>query len=64
MTNNQGKNYDLIASGFSEMRNSFSTEQKYVDLFMKYLSPEAHILDVGCGSGYRGVLSSHHKMPE
>lgn len=50
--NNQGKRYNLIASGFANMRDSFSTEQKYLDLFMQYLQPGSHILDVGCGSGY------------
>lgn len=49
---NEGKKYDLIASGFAEMRDSFSTEQKYVDLFIQYLPPKAHVLDIGCGSGY------------
>jgi trans-aconitate methyltransferase len=27
-------------------------EQKYIDLFLKELPPQSHILDVGCGSGY------------
>lgn len=49
---NQGKRYDLIATGFSEMRDSFATEQKYIDLFIQHLKPGSHILDVGCGSGY------------
>ncbi|OGT47830.1 MAG: hypothetical protein A3E83_03130 [Gammaproteobacteria bacterium RIFCSPHIGHO2_12_FULL_41_20] len=49
---NQGEKYDLIAAGFVNMRDSFFTEQKYVDLFTQYLKPHSHILDVGCGSGY------------
>lgn len=51
-TLDQGKRYDLIAKGFAEMRDSFSTEKKYLDLFMQQLKPKSHILDVGCGSGY------------
>lgn len=49
---NQGKNYDRIATDFAKMRDSFYSEQKYLDLFMSYLQPNAHILDIGCGSGY------------
>ncbi len=49
---NEGRKYDIIASGFAEMRNSFATEKKYLDLFMEYLQPKSSILDVGCGSGY------------
>lgn len=48
----QGKKYDSIATGFAEMRNSFSTEQKYIDLLISYLHARASILDVGCGSGF------------
>ncbi|WP_160149895.1 class I SAM-dependent methyltransferase [Legionella beliardensis] len=51
MTDDEGKSYDLIASKFADIRNSFQTEQKYIDLFTSYLRPRAHILDVGCGSG-------------
>lgn len=29
---NQGKKYDLIASDFAKMRDSFYKEQKYLDL--------------------------------
>ncbi len=49
---NQGKQYDNIAQGFADMRDSFYMEQKYIDLLLGYLEPNAHILDVGCGSGY------------
>lgn len=49
---NEGESYDRIAKGFADMRNEFYREQKYIDLLMNYLSPQAHILDVGCGSGY------------
>ena len=49
---NQGKKYDLIATEFAKMRDSFCREQKYLDLLMSYLQPNAHILDIGCGSGY------------
>lgn len=49
---NEGQKYDVIATGFSAMRDSFSTEQKYIDLFTNYLQPKSNILDVGCGSGY------------
>src|SRR6188472_1208841 len=48
----EGKKYDLIASGFAELRNAFNTEQKYIDLMIDHLQPDAHILDVGCGSGF------------
>ena len=49
---NQGKKYDLIATEFANMRESFYLEQKYLDLLMSYLEPNAHILDIGCGSGH------------
>lgn len=49
---NEGKKYDLIAKGFAELRDSFATEQKYIDLFMQHLHPGSHILDIGCGSGF------------
>ena len=49
---NQGKIYDLIATEFANMRDSFYLEQKYLDLLLSYLQPNAHILDIGCGSGY------------
>jgi len=49
---NQGKKYDLIATEFANMRDSFYLEQKYLDLLMSYLQPNANILDIGCGSGY------------
>jgi 2-polyprenyl-3-methyl-5-hydroxy-6-metoxy-1,4-benzoquinol methylase len=49
---NQGKSYDLIATGFANMRDEFYLEQKYLDLLISYLKPGAHILDVGCGSGH------------
>ncbi len=48
----QGKKYDLIASGFAEMRDSFYTEQKYIDLMIANIHPASSILDVGCGSGF------------
>lgn len=48
----EGKKYDLIASGFAEMRDSFYKEQKYIDILMGHLQPGNHILDVGCGSGF------------
>lgn len=44
--------YDNIAQGFADMRDSFATEQKYIDLFVQHLQPKASVLDVGCGSGY------------
>ena len=50
--NNQGKRYDVIATGFAAMRDSFNTEKKYIDLLMQYLQSKSHVLDVGCGSGY------------
>lgn len=49
---NEGKSYDRIAADFAKMRDSFYTEQKYLDIFIQYLDPNSHILDVGCGSGY------------
>lgn len=48
----EGKKYDLIASDFAKLRNSFATEKKYLDLLIQYLQPASTILDVGCGSGY------------
>ena len=48
----EGKKYDLIAPGFAEMRDSFNTEKKYIDLMIDQLQPGASILDVGCGSGF------------
>lgn len=52
MMDNEGKKYDLIATGFAEIRDSFYKEKKYLDTLMGYLQPGSHILDVGCGSGY------------
>jgi 2-polyprenyl-3-methyl-5-hydroxy-6-metoxy-1,4-benzoquinol methylase len=49
---NEGQKYDLIAKGFSDMRDSFATEQKYLDLFLEYLKSMSTILDVGYGSGF------------
>lgn len=49
---NEGQKYDLIAKGFADMRDSFATEQKYLDLFLEYLKPMSTILDVGCGTGF------------
>ncbi|MBS0236149.1 MAG: class I SAM-dependent methyltransferase [Proteobacteria bacterium] len=49
---NQGKSYDNIAEGFAKMRDSFNTEQKYLDALIHYIPERAHILDVGCGSGF------------
>lgn len=49
---NEGKKYDAIASGFAEMRDSFNTEKNYLDIFLEHLQPQAHVLDVGCGSGH------------
>lgn len=49
---NQGKRYDQIASGFAEMRDSFATEQKYLDSFIQHLPSKGNVLDLGCGSGY------------
>lgn len=28
---NQGRSYNNVAEGFANMRNSFNTEQKYLD---------------------------------
>ncbi|TNI86392.1 class I SAM-dependent methyltransferase [Aeromonas sobria] len=50
--NNQGLSYDIIAEGFAEMRDSFYTEEKYIDLLINNIHAGAHILDVGCGSGF------------
>lgn len=52
MNDNQGKRYDCIATSFAQMRTEFYKEQKYLDALIHYLKPKAHILDVGCGSGY------------
>jgi len=50
--NNQGKSYDKIADGFAKMRDSFNTEQKYLDALISYIPEKSHILDIGCGSGF------------
>ena len=50
--NNQGKRYDLIASRFAKMRDSFYRERKYLDLLIGYLKPGSSVLDLGCGSGF------------
>lgn len=54
---NQGKSYDTIAAGFAKIRDSFNTEQKYIDSLIEYLPKKSHILDIGCldigcGSGF------------
>ncbi len=49
---NQGKSYDKIADGFDKMRDSFNTEQKYLDALINYIPEKSHILDIGCGSGF------------
>lgn len=48
---NQGKSYDNIAEGFAGIRTEFATEKDYIDSFVSYLKPGAHILDMGCGTG-------------
>ena len=35
--NHQGKSYDNIADGFAKMRDSFNTEQKYLDVLINYI---------------------------
>lgn len=52
MMNNQGKSYDSIAEGFAKMRDSFNTEQKYLDALINHIPAQSHILDIGCGSGF------------
>ena len=49
---NQGKSYDKIAEGFARMRDSFNTEQKYLDALINYIPKKSHILDIDCGSGF------------
>jgi 2-polyprenyl-3-methyl-5-hydroxy-6-metoxy-1,4-benzoquinol methylase len=49
---NQGERYDKIAAEFAALRDSFNTEKNFIDQFIHYLQPGAHILDIGCGSGY------------
>ena len=49
---NQGSRYDNIAAGFANLRDSFNTEKKYLDILISHLEVGANILDVGCGSGY------------
>jgi len=49
---NQGERYDLMAADFAKLRDSFNTEQKYIDLLIDYLKPGSSILDLGCGSGF------------
>ena len=36
---NQGKKYDLIATEFANMGDSFYLEQSYLDLLISYLQP-------------------------
>jgi trans-aconitate methyltransferase len=50
--NNQGESYDIIAEGFAKMRDSFNTEQKYLDALINYIPENSHILDIGCGFGF------------
>lgn len=59
---NQGQRYDKIAVDYAALRNSFSTEKKYLDQFIELLQPKAHVLDIGCGSGYpiAAYLLEHH----
>lgn len=49
---NEGKSYDLIANDFSNMRDDFYAEKKYLDIFISHLATDAKVLDVGCGSGH------------
>lgn len=49
---NEGQKYDQIAQDFANLRDSFNTEKKYVDLLINYIQPGAAIVDIGCGSGY------------
>jgi trans-aconitate methyltransferase len=49
---NQGKSYDLIAADFANLRAEFYKEKPFLDELIKLLQPQAHILDVGCGSGH------------
>lgn len=49
---NQGNRYDLIATGFANMRDSFYTEKKYLDEMIKHVPQRSRILDIGCGSGF------------
>lgn len=46
---NEGKKYDLIANEFDQDRNKSLREKKFLDLFVTFLSADAHILDIGCG---------------
>lgn len=48
----QGNSYDNIAKGFAKMRDSFNTEQKYLDMLINMIPEASHILDIGCGSGF------------
>jgi 2-polyprenyl-3-methyl-5-hydroxy-6-metoxy-1,4-benzoquinol methylase len=53
---NEGLKYDLIADDFAALRDSFNTEQKYLDVLISYVDKHAEILDLGCGHGF---LSSY-----
>lgn len=46
-----GDKYDSIARRFAESREKNLLEKKYLDLLIKDLPAQAHILDVGCGTG-------------
>lgn len=52
MTYHQGLSYDNIADDFASMRDSFHTEQKYLDFVINAIDKRSHILDIGCGSGF------------
>lgn len=48
---NQGKKYNLIADEFDKDRNKSLREKKYLDSMISFLSPNDHVLDIGCGMG-------------
>lgn len=58
---NEGKKYDIISKDFAELRDTY-TEKKYLDFLMLRIPQDAHILDVGCGSGkpIASYLIKHH----
>lgn len=47
----EGTAYDLISQDFASLRDTY-TERKFLDFVIEKLSPEATILDLGCGSGH------------
>ena len=46
-----GQIYDEVAQSFYEMREAFTTEKKYIDMFVEKVVNGGLVLDLGCGCG-------------